>query len=164
MPFRTISLPDLTAKDINRFWAKIDKSIPEGCWLWKGGISSRGYGRFKIGRHDWQAHRISFLITYRFLYSNLEICHHCDVQLCVNPKHLFVGTRRGNMLDCSRKGRLKDSRGMKNPGNKLTETQVREIRILLSKRILQKEIASQFGVATSQICHINTGHSWAWLS
>jgi hypothetical protein len=35
-----------------------------------------------------------------------DACHSCDVSLCVNENHLFAGTRKDNMQDASRKGRL----------------------------------------------------------
>lgn len=72
-----------------------------GCWLWMGSISTAGYGH-KGHRY---IHRLVMETTRGPIPVRHEVCHACDVRRCVNPAHLFTGTRLDNVLDCVRKGR-----------------------------------------------------------
>jgi hypothetical protein len=86
------------------------KSIPvpeAGCWIWTGGVGGNGYGRDPIGVNGRpvEAHRSSFIAFHGNIPSGLCICHRCDTPTCVNPDHLFAGTRSENMRDMYRKGR-----------------------------------------------------------
>lgn len=96
---------------VQRFWDKVEPD-DSGCMIWGGARTSTGYGRYSVrdatGSHvNYRAHRFSWMITYHEeIPRNREICHTCDVRLCVNPNHLFVGTHRENMLDAQAKGRL----------------------------------------------------------
>ena len=62
----------------------------------------------------------------------LCVLHTCDVRHCVNPDHLFLGTKRDNSDDMIRKGRAKHTgmKGPSNPNSKLTWKQARQIRHL----------------------------------
>lgn len=83
-----------------KFWSKVNKT--ETCWIWIGGKSSKGYGRLRIGSKFFSPHRI----VMKCVDSSIDVCHKCDNPSCVNPDHLFIGTRKDNMQDASKKGRL----------------------------------------------------------
>lgn len=95
---------------VTRFWAKVKKT--ETCWLWTAS-SIRGYGQFHLprtdyGQHTVYAHRYAWTITNGPIVDDLQVLHRCDVPLCVNPDHLFLGTQPDNLADARRKGRLRD--------------------------------------------------------
>lgn len=89
-----------------RFWEKVDKS--GDCWLWTAALSPEGYGTLSVGGRGEgmvSAHRVSWQLAFGPIPVDKEVCHHCDVRPCVRPDHLFLGTRKDNMIDCSNKGR-----------------------------------------------------------
>lgn len=83
-----------------KFWSKVNKT--NNCWNWIGGKSSKGYGRLRIGKSFFSPHRM----VMNCVDSKIDVCHKCDNPSCVNPEHLFLGTRSDNMMDASRKGKL----------------------------------------------------------
>jgi len=85
------------------FWSLVKKT--KYCWIWQGGLDSKGYGRVWHDNRRQRAHRVAFKLTYGKIPADMLICHHCDNKKCVRPKHLFAGTHSDNMLDCTKKGR-----------------------------------------------------------
>lgn len=93
-----------------RFWAKVSRGTPDQCWLWTGVLGGNGYGLLHMGsktvRHPARAHRFSWELHNGPIPEGLWVLHKCDVKVCVNPAHLFLGDRTANMRDCAAKGRL----------------------------------------------------------
>jgi hypothetical protein len=88
----------------DRFWAKVDKDGPGGCWLWVGKIDSYGYGQFRIGlradrtRRMVAVHRFAYELEVGPIPEGLTIDHLCRIRRCVNPAHLEPVTARVNNL------------------------------------------------------------------
>ena len=49
---------DLT--EAERFFQKVDFDFATGCWCWTAYISDKGYGRFRFGGRQGQAHRWAY--------------------------------------------------------------------------------------------------------
>lgn len=80
-----------------RFWAKVDKSDPNGCWTWTA-ARLNGYGRFALIGASRLAHRIAFEDARGPIPDGLTLDHLCRNRACVNPDHLEPTTARVNVL------------------------------------------------------------------
>ena len=95
---------------MQRFWNKVEKT--DGCWLWTGARStclSRKnalvYGHMRIDGKYKKAHRVSYELHFGEIPKGKIVMHSCDTPLCVNPKHLSLGTKKMNGADMARKNR-----------------------------------------------------------
>lgn len=98
-----------------RFFEKVIRLPDDGCWLWTGGKTAKGYGQFRPNRPASMvlAHRFSWSVANGEIPEGLQCLHHCDTPGCVRPDHLFLGTHQDNMDDKVLKGRV--SRGGPGP-------------------------------------------------
>lgn len=107
-------------RSTTRFKEQWIERIPiTGCWLWTGQIDRGGYGRIRTGpANDVKAegaHRYMYRLYKGDIPDGMDVCHQCDVRCCVNPNHLFIGTRKDNIQDMWSKGRGPNFKGELNP-------------------------------------------------
>lgn len=135
--------------------------------MWKGSVSGKnksrggGYGNFVVYGsrgvpQNIKAHRLAWLLEHGTLPSSRTmVCHACDVRLCVNPQHLFLGSNTDNMRDASAKGRL---------AQKLNPKKVLIIRALSMLRLSYTEIGRLFDVDESTVRDVATARIWGFVA
>ncbi len=149
---------------IERFEEKFERGAPNECWLWKGLKFRSGYGRIGSGcqgKRTVLAHRISYELYVGPIPDGLCVCHRCDVRDCINPHHLFLGTKTENAADMDRKGRR--ARGSSHGMSKISEVDVLRIRKLASDGLTQNSISEMFRVNRQQVSHIVNHKCWAHI-
>ncbi len=146
-----------------RFWEKINKT--ETCWLWTGHIRKNGYVCISIaqGKSEY-IHRLSYEWHRGKIPEGFDVCHSCDVRHCVNPSHLFTGTRKDNMQDAVKKGRQSHGqkrseimkkvacRGEDHAECKFSDADIGAIRSKVANGASQREIARAY----------QTTHQYIW--
>ena len=88
---------------VERIDMNVDKS--SGCWVWQGYLNADNYGNIKVAGIMKKVHRVSWEVFNGPIPEGICVCHTCDNPPCVNPEHLFLGTRLDNMKDQQKKGR-----------------------------------------------------------
>lgn len=152
--FFTTPAPPLEVPYIVKFFARTGVDPETGCFEWQGAITeSTGYGKVKLDGRVIDTHRASWILTHGDIGDGLQICHTCDNRKCVNPRHLFIGTRSDNMVDAHLKGRL--SAAMHDAHAVfLTDAQVVEIYARINAGEQRAVLAAEFGVAPQTISRI----------
>jgi DNA-binding XRE family transcriptional regulator len=144
-----------------------------GCWLWTKATTS-GYGyvgpkhKLAIKYGSPSVHRICYIMWKGEVADDLVVRHKCRNRHCCNPDHLEAGTHKDNAADRKRDGTEPEGsfkKGSANTKSKLTEEQVRQIKVLYEQeKLRQKDLAEFFGVGISTIAAILQGRSWSHIS
>jgi len=93
-------------------------------------------------------HRVAWQITKGPIPDGMQILHSCDVPICCNPNHLFLGSNDDNHADKAAK-----DRGRK----RLTLANAKEVHNLHASGLSQLKIARMFHVRQSTISRIISG-------
>lgn len=146
-----------------RFLSFVELVPFTGCWLWNGATDGN-YGLITYKRKLHKAHRLAFELFNGPIpkgsgYHGTCVLHDCDNRICVNPKHLRLGTQKDNCLDMFKRSRvIRPSRAF-NPSAKLSEEQVVEIRKQYPSNSL-RAIAKNHNVNASTIERIINHKTW----
>lgn len=155
----------LTPRDIARFEAKFVKV--DGCWNWTAS-RRHGYGQFSLGGvlgTMEQAHRVAYTLYIGVIPDGMCILHSCDNPSCVNPQHLWVGSRADNNMDRDQKDRCKPATGERCATAKLTAANVLTIlRLAQQPRTSQRSLGRRFGVNQSGISRIINRKRWVTVT
>lgn len=149
----------------SRFWVRVNKNGPlhpnlgTQCWLWDGYIfPTTGYGGFKIGNKLILIHRYSWTLHNGPILATICVLHHCDNKLCVNPNHLFLGTKTDNNADRDKKDR--QAKGENNGTARLTDNQIQDIREKHKMGLSYRTLALEYNIDYTQIGRIVTRKQW----
>ena len=165
------TLAQLSSEMKERFWSKVDTSVPADCWEWTAARNFYGYGVINFGKKGGVvlATHVSLILDGRPRPDGKLALHACDNRGCVNPNHLRWGTHRENTQDMMQRDRFisterlsaimlaRAARGERSSGAKLTADQVRSIR---ADNRTFREIAQDFGVRQEQVSKIKRRLSW----
>lgn len=73
---------------VRRLLSRVEVDPATGCWLWTGGATPKGYGRFRVGGRLYYPHRLTFVHFVGELGDDEQVDHLCGEERCCNPDHL----------------------------------------------------------------------------
>ncbi|MBT8428379.1 MAG: HNH endonuclease [Gammaproteobacteria bacterium] len=149
----------------DRFWDKVDQGPhATGCWVWTAatlpGSRNLPYGIIQDRGSAKRAHRVSYELAHGVDLTLGEcVLHRCDNPRCVNPAHLFLGTKRDNAKDRDSKGR--QAKGETSGMAKLSSKKAHAVRVLYSAGgWSQAELAELFSVHQCTISSVVRNETW----
>lgn len=125
----------------------------------------KGYGHLWIKGVLRGAHCLAYELHYGELPDGLSVLHHCDNPPCINPKHLYAGTYQDNARDRERRGRGNHPWGENHTRAKVTEDQVRAIRLeRVRDGTTYQALGEKYGLCFSAIHRIIVRQTWTKLA
>jgi hypothetical protein len=140
--------------------------VENGCWVWQGAKFWDGYGQKMLSIEGKKVNRRVHRLVYEILWGapKNHVCHRCDNPACINPAHLFNGTRSENMRDMHAKGRGKKlnqcARGSSFCRSKLKEQDILDILNLKENGESCKSIGRRYSMGKTAIQRICRGDAW----
>lgn len=129
-----VASPDCSAVKLKSAYSDC-LSASEACWLWTGATDSRGYGRFIVEGKELRVHRFAYKLSHGTIPPKLHVLSSCGSRLCVRPDHLFLG-----------KAPIRPAKGEESPNAKLTEVEVRGLRLEAEAGMTIAALAAKYHV------------------
>ena len=154
MRFNTVHRRAMTIED--RFWSLTIPCPPSQCILWIA--NGDRYGQFWFKGKNTAAHHVSYKLAHGPIPSGMQVCHSCDVTLCVNPDHLFLGTQLDNKADAARKNR--NAKGEMIANAVMTEEIVLQILRRTRSGESVQNVANSLGLKRAAVSHVKHRRNW----
>jgi hypothetical protein len=160
MAFIGVVMNKSTETVLSRF-EKLYTKIPiAGCWIWHGALKNKfGHGAFKLGNRKSKvmfSHRASWELYVGKIPEYKCVLHRCDNPACVNPHHLFLGSKKDNTDDMIKKGR--NNFGLKCKNSKINDEIALKIKTSDNKNAIH--LSSIFGISRQAVTDIIYGRTW----
>ncbi len=138
------------------------------CLPWPYSVSSNGYALINKNSSGFSTRTVSRIVC-ELTHGPAptpkhDAAHSCGKghEACVSRHHISWKTKKENQADRLIHGT--DKRGEKSNFSKLTEVQVKEIRLRLATGDTHESVALDYGVSRAAISQINIGKNWHWLT
>ena len=121
-----------------------------GCWNWNKGMLTVGYGSAFDGEKNLAAHKASYEAFYGEIPRGVQhtlVLHKCGNRKCVNPEHLYLGTKKDNTYDALTNGAFK-GRTILSKDQRLT------IKSLFNEGFSMRDIAKMYNTNHPQISRV----------
>lgn len=152
--------------DAQRFMASLVDSDTDDCIAWPFGKTKDGYGRINWQGTPQGAHVVSLTLSKGEKPSpKHESCHSCgNGHLgCVNPRHLYWGTRKENVADMIAHDTAKFFGGVKSgenaAGTKYDDATIEGVRRRLDAGEKGLHIARDIGISQAHVSRIKCGQA-----
>jgi hypothetical protein len=133
-----------------------------GCWEWQRPLTAYGHGYLTYKHKQYSeglAHREAWVRAFGAIPEGSCVLHRCDNPPCVNPAHLFLGSRVDNNADRTVKGRtgtaLRAGEGARMV--RLRDCEVEEIIRLHKLGLPQWFVAKMFRTRQSYVSRLCNG-------
>jgi len=144
--------PSATTRLMTRF----RRNPGQKCWEHVVTLGGSGYPQITINFRPYLLTRLSLELKLgRQLEPGECALHKCDNRACINPDHLFVGTKADNCHDRHAKGRT--CIGVNQPRRKLWPQQIQAI---LASSEGSRPLAKKYGVCPTLIKNIRNRRTW----
>lgn len=134
---------------------RIQYSIQNSCWICLSHKLNKGYPRIRYNGKQFQMHRFIYIYFNRKIPKNKVLRHSCDNPLCINPKHLILGTVLDNIKD--RQLRNRQAKGESISNSKLKEKDINYIRNSKKNSV---QLSKELNLAHSTIYRIRKRKTW----
>jgi hypothetical protein len=130
----------------------------DGCHLFTGASDGRGYGKVAVTVSGKlitvKTHVLSYLLHRGDIVGRYDVCHSCNVKNCVNPEHLYLGTRSENIQHA-----VRDNLRIRS----VTDEQVSEVYLAYHSGEKVLSIGRKYGLCATQVHRIGRTLSFLWV-